>query len=87
MSQRTAATLEESWELPNRLEGVPHGWIQWKGTDACFDVRCECGELGHIDGEFAYAIKCASCGRVYAVGQHIELVLLDQAPDSYLVTS
>lgn len=54
----------------------PHGWIQWKGTSVCMDVHCECGELSHIDSDFAYNVCCGACGRAYMVNGHVELVLL-----------
>jgi hypothetical protein len=36
-------------------------FIQWKGTDACFDFYCECGEHCHFDGFFAYVVQCPVC--------------------------
>jgi len=50
-----------------------HLWIQLKGTDLCADVHCECGHLGHIDGDFNYEIKCEHCGKEYYVGSHVFL--------------
>ena len=50
----------------------PHGWIQWKGTDACMDIRCECGALHHFDGYFGYTLRLP-CGRVVHVAQHVKL--------------
>lgn len=48
------------------IEGEPaECFIQWKGTDVCFDFRCDCGAEGHFDGYFAYSIQCPSCGAVY----------------------
>jgi hypothetical protein len=39
--------------------------IQWKGTDACLDFSCLCGQQSHIDGfTFSY-IKCFKCGQTY----------------------
>ena len=61
------------------FEGRPHGWIQWKGTEVCMDLRCSCGELGHVDGPFGYWVKCASCGQVYEVGGHVYLFPVDKA--------
>lgn len=58
-------------------EGDAHAWIQWKGTDACLDIHCACGVLGHVDGEFVYSVKCKACGRKYAMGQNIKLIELD----------
>ena len=40
-----------------------YAFIQWKGTDACFDFHCECGEHNHFDGYFAYVVKCAKCSQ------------------------
>lgn len=60
----------------------PHGWIQWKGTDVCMDVKCACGEHTHIDEEFCYHIKCGKCGRVYECDGHIRLIELDFEPEN-----
>lgn len=64
----------------------PHGWIQWKGTDACVDVHCLCGAHGHIDGDFFYRYQCLACGRKYAVGSIIKLIELteDEAAVEFL---
>lgn len=39
--------------------------IQWKGTDACLDFYCQCGEYSHFDGYFAMALKCWNCEKVF----------------------
>lgn len=41
------------------------GWIQWKGTDICMDIHCECGYHGHLDAEFAHYYQCPRCSVVY----------------------
>jgi hypothetical protein len=66
------ASMLEADKLP-----APHGWIQWKGTDVCMDLHCECGAHGHVDAEFAYFYKCLSCGTVYAVGSSVRLYKID----------
>ena len=43
----------------------PYVFLQWKGTDACFDFYCKCGAHCHFDGDFAYNVKCPHCERVY----------------------
>jgi hypothetical protein len=59
---------------------TPTIWMQWKGTDACFDFWCACtdedpeGDFGHADLRFAYAIECARCGRKYDMPQTLELL-------------
>jgi hypothetical protein len=62
-----------------QFEGVPHVWVQWKGTNVCCDVRCACGESSHFDGEFMYYIRCPHCGQAYEVGSHVKLYLVDAA--------
>jgi hypothetical protein len=52
----------------------PHGWIQWKGTDVCMDVRCSCGYTGHVDSEFAYRVECGGCGKIWHVSPWVRLV-------------
>lgn len=65
-------------------EGKPHGWIQWKGTDVCMDIYCDCGYTGHVDGQFFYHYRCVGCGRRFAVGQNVALIPLrdDQRPNA-----
>lgn len=43
----------------------PDAFIQWKGTDACLDIYCACGEQFHFDGYFAYELTCGYCGQTY----------------------
>lgn len=59
-------------------DDVPHGWIQWKGTEVCMDIRCACGCLHHIDADFAYVIR-TPCGRLYSTGAHIPLFEINEA--------
>jgi ribosomal protein S27E len=71
-------------EWPNDVSNAdamdgPRGWIQWKGTSVCMDVHCACGELTHIDAEYAYAVKCGACGRLWAVGANVRLYAMDEA--------
>lgn len=74
-------TYEECWDEQEKYEGKPHGWVQWKGTNACIDIHCECGVLGHIDGEFVYSVKCPNCGRLYFLNGHIQLIEFEEDPD------
>jgi len=69
---------------PVKQDG-PRGWIQWKGTDVCCDIHCECGELMHVDAEFAYAVRCTNCERVYGMDPNITLVPLDPESTDYWV--
>ena len=83
---RKAKTLEDTFRMNSPLQHAPHGWIQWKGTDVCMDIRCACGEHTHIDTDFCYSIKCICCGRSYACMGHIELIELEQEPDMVQAT-
>ena len=69
-------TYDEMVKEDFDVKGIPHGWIQWKGTDVCIDVHCECGHHGHIDEEFFYYWKCSQCGKVYKVGANIKMIPL-----------
>ena len=71
----------EAWTRIHETEWMPEeprGWIQWKGTNACIDLRCVCGAFGHLDGDFLYFVKCNACGRAYAVNPNVQLVELDE---------
>lgn len=37
------------------------------------DCNCVCGNSFHIDADFAYAVKCHVCGRVYEMSAMIEM--------------
>lgn len=67
-------TEAEAWDAQDTQEGKPHGWIQWKGTNVCMDVRCACGAFGHVDAGFTYYVLCPHCGRKYFVNGHVELI-------------
>lgn len=60
--------------LPEK--GKPHGWVQWKGTGVCMDLHCVCGEMSHLDADFAYYVQCPACDRVYMSNGHVEMVEL-----------
>lgn len=65
-------------------EGESHGWIQWKGTDVCIDLRCKCGHLGHMDCDFFYHYECPACGTKYSVGQNVKLIELTAEEIEYV---
>jgi hypothetical protein len=66
--------------------GESHGWIQWKGTDACIDLHCKCGHMGHHDGMFFYHYECPECGAKYSVGQNVKLIPLNDKQANYVET-
>jgi len=55
------------------------GFIQWKGTDVCMDLHCECGHHNHYDGYFAYTIKCRKCGALYAPSCNVEMIKIEES--------
>lgn len=69
----------EEVERRTVVEG-PHAWIQWKGTNVCADIHCDCGHHSHIDEDFAYYVRCPKCHLVYAMGAYVKLVPLAGAP-------
>lgn len=74
---KIAKNEKEAWDMQDFKEGEPHGWIQWKGTDVCMDIKCECGCCSHVDSTFAYYVKCPKCGTVYMVNGHVEFIKME----------
>lgn len=85
MIHKTALTTEEAWDIQETYNGKPHGWIQWKGTEACMDVYCKCGYHSHIDASFAYYIRCPKCSVVYMCNGHIELIEMINEPEVFII--
>ena len=50
---------------------LPYAFIQWKGTDACFDFHCTCGADLHYDGDFAYFVQCGACELVWEMPHYL----------------
>lgn len=63
--------LGVDWSKPHP-DTEAETFIQWKGTDVCIDIRCPCGNGPHIDGMFAYFVRC-NCGKVYQLGYQLQL--------------
>jgi hypothetical protein len=81
MKGKKAFDLEEGWKIQETYKDLPHGWIQWKGTDVCMDVFCKCGHSFHIDSDFTYNIECPKCKTIYMCNGHIELIELETRPE------
>ena len=60
--------------------GPNHVFIQYKGTDLCADLYCECGTQWHAHGMFVYAVRCPGCGRDYELSAHIKLIPMADPP-------
>lgn len=56
----------------------PSAFVQWKGTDICVDLHCECGYHGHFDGFFAYGLRCAECGKEWTMPHSFGLLPGDE---------
>ena len=89
IGHKKAKNIEEVWskKLQEDYKEKPHGWVQWKETDVCMDLHCVCGELSHIDGDFAYNVKCGNCGTVFFCNGHIELIELKEEPEDCVIVS
>lgn len=59
----------------------PFAGIQWKGTDVCMDVHCECGHHSHIDCAFSYFVRCPMCNAVYECNPRIQLIRRPEMDD------
>lgn len=55
-------------------------FIQWKGTDVCFDFTCPCGSDGHFDGFFAYFVKCRECGQTFEMPHTFQITPIKSDP-------
>jgi len=71
-------------DVYNHFKNDNNTFIQWKGTDVCMDFWCECGYHSHIDGYFAYAIKCNGCERYFGLDHTVKIVEIIEEPDNYL---
>lgn len=59
------------------FRGKPHIWIQWKGTNVCCELRCECGFSGHFDGDFLYFWRCPECKTIWENGTYVAVKKAD----------
>jgi hypothetical protein len=50
-----------------------NAFIQYKGTDLCADIYCDCGTHLHVDAYFAYAVECGACGAIWELPQHVTM--------------
>jgi len=81
-THKKAKNEHEAFGAQEKYAGLPHGWVQWKGTDVCMDVYCKCGVRSHIDCCFVYSVKCPACGTSYVCNGHIEFIEVEQEPDN-----
>ena len=68
---------EQFWNYKHPHEDLGHTFIQWKGTDVCMDIGLPCGCSPHIDGDFAYFVRCC-CGNVWQLAADIPLRLVTE---------
>ena len=78
---KKAKNSDEAQALQEKYKGQPHGWIQWKGTDACLDFHCKCGAHLHFDETFLYHVKCGECNSYYMLSGYVEAIEIEEAPD------
>ena len=56
-------------------------FMQWKGTDACLDLNCDCGTSSHVDGLFAYYVRCPGCLSIYEMPHDLTARKINPATD------
>jgi hypothetical protein len=64
------------WQIVRTAGSDATMFIQWKGTDVCLDFHCPCqpedtAYSSHLDGFFAYFVRCPRCGAVYEMGTQV----------------
>lgn len=65
MTRDEAATMAD-WERPQFTRpGRAQAGLQWKGTDVCLDVTCQCGAESHLDGYIFGKWRCGACGLAF----------------------
>lgn len=52
-------------------------FIQYKGTDLCADIYCECGKHLHVDAFHVYAVQCRDCKAIYEMPQMVTAVKVE----------
>jgi hypothetical protein len=45
--------------------------LQWKGTEACLDLWCDCGMYTHWDDSFMSQVQCPACEQVWELNPEI----------------
>ena len=63
------------------------GDVQWKGTDVCIDLECECGWDGHFDGYFMYHIECPGCEKIFKAETAITFTPLEEGCDAFCLVT
>ncbi len=53
-------------------------YVQWKGTDICADLHCDCGHHTHVCGDFMYTAMCEKCEQHYRLDEHITITKVDK---------
>lgn len=84
-SMRSAANKDEAFKLAITTASKSHGFLQWKASKVFMTVHCKCGHRGQVEGDFIYHVRCPRCGAVYACNPFVELIRLDETPDSCVV--
>ena len=77
---RKRAGLSETGEC----QSEPSACLQWKGTDVCMDVYCDCGTHSHVDGDFCQFVICPACSRTFCCMPEIVLIEVENDPDDPL---
>ena len=71
----------EGLEVLRSLAATADVFMQWKGTDACLDLNCDCGTSSHVDGLFAYYVRCPGCLSIYEMPHDLTARKINPATD------
>ena len=63
----------------------PEAFLQWKGTNACLDLYCTCGDQFHFDGHFASELTCGRCGQTWELPHMLALRAVDPSRQMKLI--
>ena len=80
MSETTPS--DDPWPRMVRLTGhagpqsAPRLAAGWR-TNWCAIIECKCGNEAHYDGNNLQYVRCAKCGRTFAVAMHVAMTELD----------
>lgn len=63
------------------MRARPSNNVQWKGTDLCLDLYCDCGMSSHADGySFSY-VQCPGCDVIYKLQHNVPMTKVQRHDD------
>jgi len=81
MGHKKAKDEKEAQLIRRSYQDEAFGFLQWGGSNVCFNLHCECGEHTHIDSDFLFYAACPKCKAVYYLNPHIEVIQVENPPE------